>query len=273
MKKTISIIALLIVLCGCMKVDINYIIDEKHNVKLSYHIVFDEDKIDRGIKSDVMTLINDTAKKYENAGFTVTIKENGTDYTFTLEKKAASYEEAFKILEEIITNPEISIFLVADIHSSTEEYEQAFGFYFETDLGRILESTGTNKLPPTIRAEINEALNESTVNFTVTLPQVNVVAVNEDVIVETKNKKTTFTLPMNWEGTSVMDFTARMSLDNNKMTPHTMEDSIQNTENQIGLYQALFYGGVGASVISSGVLVYSKIIKKKEVVAKEGSDA
>ena len=273
MKKIISVLILLIMLCGCAKAEISYSIDEKYNVKVTYHIEIDEEKMDSSIRSNVISLINSTSKKYEREGFTVTSKENAIDYTFTLEKKADSYEEAVEILREIITNPEISFFLVADVHGSSEEYEQVLDFYFETDLGRILESTGTNKLPPTIRAEINEALNESTVNLTVTLPQVNVVAVNEDVIVENKDKKTTFTLPMKWEGTSIMDFTARMSLDNNKMTPHTMEDSIQNTKNQIGMYQALFYGGSGLSVACSLGLVYSTMKKKKEVVTKEGSDA
>ena len=271
MKKIISVIVLLIILCGCMKAEINYSIDEKHTVKVTYHIEIDEEKIDMALRGDVNTLIKNTAKKYENKGFAVTSKEEELNYTFTLEKKTGSYEEAFEILEAVITDPEISLFLVADIHSYTDEYEQVLAFYFETDLGRMLESTGTNTLPPIIRKDITDGLNESTVNLTVTLPQANVVDVSKEVIVENKNKKTTFTLPLNWEGPSILSFTTRMSLDDNKVTPYTMEDSIKNTQNQIGLYQVLLYGGVGAGLASGAGLVYSIMNKKKKTESKEGS--
>jgi len=262
---------LLVALCGCMKAEINYSIDEKHTVKVTYHIEIDEEKFDNSIRSDVKALIESTAKKYENEGFAVTRKEDEINYTFTLEKKAGSYEEAFEILEKIITDPKISFFLVADIHSYIEEYEQILDFYFETDLGRMLESTGTNTLPPTIRKDINEGLNESTVNLTVTLPHANVVDINKEAIVENKNKKTTITLPLNWEGPSILDFTVRMSLDNNKITPYTMEDSIKNTKNQIELYQVLLCGGVGVGLASGVGLVYSVMNKKKKKESEEGS--
>ena len=265
-KMIFSLILLLLTLCGCLKVDVKYSIDEKYKVTLVYDVEMDLETLDSDILADVKRFYQLLVRNYEALGFEVKGDyEENIDFTLTLEKQASSYEEAYEMLKEIITNPKYSLFTVVDMSASIEEYEQAFNFYFETDLSKIVESTELGNLPPSIRNRLYEGMDVSEISLSLTLPFSNVVEANDAVEVTTSGKKTTFTIPLNWDEPSIMDLVVRMSLDGNKMTPYPIEKSIQNTKDTIGMYRMLFFGGIGAAVLAAGGFIFMLMRKKKAV--------
>jgi hypothetical protein len=262
-KRLCSLLILLSVLYGCMKVDINYSIDEKYKVKLVYHVQMDYTVFSGEEGLRVRNMMRELVRDYEGKGFVFAGKNDETiDFTLTLEKQADSYEEAFKYLKEMITNPEISFFLKAEVSSHSEKYEQVIDFYFETNLSQIVTASNIDDLPPSIKNTLFERMKSSEVNFYLTLPTSNVVNVNEAVEVTTANRKTIFKLPISWDESSVMDLTIRMSLDDGKMTPYSIDDSIENTKRQASLYNVLFYVGIAGGIISMGGFAYLSMKKK-----------
>jgi len=262
-KRLCSLLILLSILYGCMKVDINYGIDEKYKVQLVYHVQMDNTVLSREEGIRVRNMMRELVQDYEGKGF-VFAGENDEiiDFTLTLEKQANSYEEAFEYLKEMITNSEISFFLKAEVSSHSEKYEQVLDFYFETDLSQIVVASYIDDLPPSIKNTLYERMEASEVNFYLTLPTSNVVNINEGVEVTTANRKTIFKLPISWSESSIMDLTTRMSLDDGKMTPYSIDDSIENTKRQASLYNALFYVGIAGAIISMVGFAYLSMKKK-----------
>ena len=268
MKKVrilLSSLILLVMLCGCLKVDVNYSIDEKYMVKLEYNVQVDMTVYKSTEKKEMQNILKDVVANYEARGFVCEGDyQEDVRFTLTLSKQATSYEEAYKFLEEMIVNPEISFFLKAGMDSHIEQYEQVFNFYFETDLNRIAIGSYLEDLPPTIKNSIYDQMKDSEVNLYLTLPTSNVEKANDTVEVITKDRKTTFKLPVSWSEPSIMDLVIRMSLDNGKMTPHSINDSIENTKQQASLYNILFYVGIGGAVLSIGGFGYLSMKKKSK---------
>jgi len=267
MKKIVSLIFLLVALCGCLKVDVNYSIDEKYNVKLVYDIQMDIDRetIDSDTEKDIKKIFRDISKEYEKQGFIVSGELNeAINFTLTLEKKASNYEEAYAILQDMVLDSNISFFLVADISTEVEAYEQVYNFYFETDLSRIVKATQLHELPPSIRNQLYEGMEASEISLSLSLPKINIVEMSDGIEVIESKKETKFKMPIDWEEPSIMKLVLRMSLDNNKMLPYSIDESIQKTNDQINLYNALFFGGIGGAGITLGVLAYITIKNKKE---------
>lgn len=264
-KQIVGILIALIMLSGCMNADIKYSIDEKYNVKLVYEVIIDttnmNDDIDTGIRRIVKKLI----QEYELEGFVLEgdYESEIMDFSLTLEEQADSYEDAYKKLEEILSNPKISYFLQIDLNMEVTEYEQAFIFDVETDFKQIIDNTTLNELPPTLRNTINEGIKESTINLSLSLPHINVVELSDGVATEENGRITTFQMPINFEGLTKMRLVGRMSLDENKVLSSTIDESIQKTEDQVQLYNVLFYVGIAGMIITAlGLGVY--LLRKKK---------
>ena len=264
LKRIVTALVMLTLLCGCMNMNIKYEITNKFLVKVSYEVQVDLTEIPSSEVYELKGAIVDVVTKYEERGFIITgdYKEV-IDFKMNYEKQAESYEEAYKILDELITDPEISIFLSADMNTKAQEYEQAFFFNFETDIAKILDESGLNVLPPTIKNGIYKYMENSVINLSVIMPRVNVVEIDDKTTVEHTKKNSIFSTVLSFEEATIMSFVARMSLDDGRVIDKTIDESIEATQNQIKLYGILLYVGIVVAVLSIAGLIYIKTRKKK----------
>ena len=272
LKRIVTALVMLTLLCGCMNMNIKYEITNEFLVKVSYEVQVDLTEIPSSEVYELKGAIMDVVTKYEKKGFVITgdYKEV-IDFKMNYEKQAESYEEAYKILEELMTDPEISIFLSADMNTKAQEYEQAFFFNFETDIAKILDESGLNVLPPTIKNGIYKYMENSAINLSVIMPRVNVVEIDNKTTVEHTKKNSIFSTVLSFEEATIMDFVARMSLDDGRVIDKTIDESIESTQDQIKLYGILLYVGIAVAVLSVAVLIYLKTRKKKvdDVVSED----
>lgn len=265
-KTILLVVTILLVLTGCMKASVNYGIDEKYNAYVVYDIAIDTKEMNRETLTGLRIIIEDFIDMYEKEGFIFEGEYEDVEimeFTLTLKKQGISYEDAFNKLEEIINDPKISFILLSDMSFRAEEYEQAILFQAETDISKIIATTSLNDLPPSIKDKLYYGLEASEISFSLTLPHINIIELNNEVQVDEKNKKTTLSFPLKIDGLSAIKLIARMSLDNSKMVPTTIDQSIQNTKDQIAFYQVLSYIGIGGAVLSIGFLVFYIVKKKK----------
>ena len=270
MKKLMVFLNLLlamVLLSGCMTVNISGGVDKNYNTHLSYHVQMDTTKMDSKLVWEICQFLDDTVARYMNHGFTLSggYMEEQIDFVLRREEEAESYKEAYEILKEILNDPAISFFLATDMTTHVEDYEQAFAFRAEADLNQIVEATTLETLPSSIQEMILEGIENSDVTFTLILPVSEVIDVSDDAIVKVEKDEILIHFPIDWNEPTNMNLLARMSVDEGRVVPFTIEESIMQVEDTILLYKVLLGVGVAGGVLSLSLLVYFSLKKKRAV--------
>ena len=270
MKKIIKIliIALIVVLQGCIRVDVEYGISPDHTVHLVYRVTIYTEELDFQETLEARRIADQIIAHYTREGF-VAVEESlmSSPITFELrlEKENSSFKEAYAKLQEIMVNSRISFFTAIDMTREVTQYEIGLTLNMETDIYRMLEAAGINELPPLLRREILEELQESELTLILAFPHTNIVRHSYNVSYENIGEQTIITAPLNTDQKTTIEIMGRISLENDRVLNMTIEESIERTENQIQTLQILMFAGVGGAIIGiGGILFYLKKVKKQE---------
>lgn len=257
-KTLLLVVFIGLTLSACTEAKIKYEIDKQYNVNLHYTATIDLSNVDNETRRGVLELCQTIEEEYMNIGF---ISNSEFDKSMIkidllLTKKNSNLEEAYSTLHELLINPDISYMLYSDITSSNEKYQSAYNIEFETDLPAILDSTGMNDLPPTIKNPLIEQINASNIMIELVLPYSTIVEMSESMNHSNTDTESILSMKINNDSPTNFKVMGKISLSNNKVIPKDMESSIQSTINNLNLFNYLIVGGGALSVISIISLAY-----------------
>ena len=206
MKKRILYIVLLAVLLsfllsGCIQIDIDIGIDEHFTALLSYNISLDTNGIDMQYQDVIRSALNNIGWYYqENLGFTVDFRSDTNPYVLVMTKRTenSSFEQAYKSLEYMLTNEEMTLFMDVDMALQNHERQNRYIFNATTDIPQIMQLSNAEELSPALQQQIEEALAIGEGIITLTLPASEVVSSTHQA--QVRSSQATMTVPLSYAG-------------------------------------------------------------------------
>jgi len=165
------ILAAILVLSGCTKLDITASIDKDNNVDYTYKITVTGIEDDDINHAEIKSYLGKIMLHWKGAGFTSSLIEidGGFELTATMSGQYQSREEAFAALYSFMTN-EVSPF--TDV-----EYDYNLNYYYEDyylsaglDLENMIDDDIYTVYPSTVGADVDEFLSDFKCDVTFSLP-------------------------------------------------------------------------------------------------------
>lgn len=262
--RVLSLLCMMVILSGCMKLNVDCGIKKDHSAYLTYTIELDMKELSNDLKREVVSYFKEFTNRYEEYGFTSVTKntDDTIDIVLTYQKSASNYEEAYENLKTMLNNPKISFLMSTDMTTVAEEYEQGFTFNADIDVSKIIETSYLNTLPYNINNMISAGIAKSEINFSLSLPQSTIVETNGDI--QNVSGTTKIVFPVSLTEESSFHLIARMSIDNNKAVNGDINSLTVKNKQIISLYKTLIIVAATLVVVVSIGFVYLTIKQKKD---------
>jgi hypothetical protein len=206
-------ILFLFLLCGCVEFDVELGIDENNTAFLTYHVDIDVDSFDNRQQSFLLFALQQVAFHYHSElGFYVTTRYDENPYGFTATKRVEndSFEQAFRSLESMLTDEDMSIFMQVDMdfHSSQRQVGYVFGAV--ADIGHILRSSSIDELPPSVLLQLIESYESGSGAVSISLPADELVSFSPDASL--LNGLVSMSVPLDFENETDFNLAAKLNL-------------------------------------------------------------
>lgn len=261
--------------CGCTDFQADFGIDESCNAYMKYHIQMDLNDIDSEYAQDIKDGLTYFCDYYENIlGFTVerdifdNKKTAKVDLVYTSE--CDTYAEAFDELKKMLTDPERTPFLTVEMASDTAEFEEAYSFSAQTDLSKIIATSGYEKFPKDLKEMIASGIDKTKGRFTITLPATTIVESAGDT--KLSGNFCTEEVALSLEEPLSLKLITRLSRENGLPAAVATDESIKQIHARIALYRGLAIGFIALAAIA-GVLFLIISKKRRAILGKTDTPA
>jgi len=180
----IAVFSLTIFLSGCIKIDISTGVDADFTAYLTYNIEMDVSELDASYQELFRNAVHRIGWHYhENLGFIVEMDVNSDPCTLVMTRRVLnnSYEQAFKSLEFLLTNENITPFMQVDMAFESVYRQNRYIFNAETDILQILRLSNAEELSPALQEQLRDAITTGVGSITVELPASEVVSSSHQV--------------------------------------------------------------------------------------------
>jgi len=189
MRKRVLYIILLIVsltflLSGCFKLDIDIGVDEYNTAFLSYSVEMDLEEFDMRYKERLTNALNRIGWYYqEELGFVVEldIENNPSRLVMTKRVENGSFEQAYKSLENMLKNEDMTPFMQVDMAFNSGERQNRYIFNAITDISQVMRLSNAEELSPALQEELEKAIETGEGSITLTLPASEVISSSHSV--------------------------------------------------------------------------------------------
>jgi len=157
----LSAIISVILLTGCIQVNIDIGIENDFTAYLTYEISVALDDETSEHESQLRNAINQIARHYgEELGFTVSSQTDSSPFTLTMTRRVQnnSLEQAFASIEEMLTDETMSIFMQVDMAFEGFYRQDRYLLGAIVDIPQILRMSNINELPPAVADHLNQSL-------------------------------------------------------------------------------------------------------------------
>lgn len=214
MKKWIGlcIVAMCLFLTGCSKTTIECGVDKEYNAFLKINIQADLSQLSEEDAEIVLFSLKDLAAYYENEeGYVVSLETEPTvDLQVGYVKQGNNYDEACKLLEEILTTRKMTPFTTLEFSYGGGEREVGFVLEGTIDADKILATAGIENFNKELQEFYEQAIAQSSAQLRVTLPASEVVASSAEV--SPKDGLAVMTQDISLDEQTVMELRTRASL-------------------------------------------------------------
>jgi len=169
----ISALSLMILLSACTKIDISTGIDTDFTAYLSYNIEIDVEKLDFRYHNAIKRALNEIGWYYqEELGFGVQLNIETNPYSLVMTRRIQnnSFEQAYKSLESLLINEEITPFMTLDMAFQTSERQSNYIFSATTDIPFIMSLSNAEELSPMLQQQLADSMNTGEGTITLSLP-------------------------------------------------------------------------------------------------------
>jgi len=216
MRKSLIYIVLLAVsmsllLSGCIQIDIDTGIDADFTAFLSYHIVMDVSETDPH-KSVFANAIHRIGWYYqEELGFIVQVNTEDAPFELIMTRRVEnnSFEQAFQSLEDMLTNEDISPFMMVDMAYEDFPREKTFFISAMADIPQIMRLSSAQDLTPDMQQELQDALETGSGAITVALPASELVSAS--LTADIQNNRAVMVVPLVFTEQVSFDMATRLN--------------------------------------------------------------
>ena len=206
MKKTITCLILLVLsltclLSGCIEIDVDIKIDEHFTSVLSYSISLDAGVVDAQYRDALRIALNNIGWYYqENLDFVIDLQIDSDPYVMVMTRRIEnnSLEQAYKSLEDMLTNEEMTMFMEIDMAFQSHVRQSRYILGATADIPKIIQLSNSEELTPALQQQLEEAIETGKGSITVTLPASEVVDSSHPV--QLMNNQVVMTVPMSYTG-------------------------------------------------------------------------
>jgi len=169
----IPVILMVILLSGCTKINISTGIDADFTAYLSYRIELDVTDVDLRYQNTLKRALNEIGWYYqEELNFSVELNIETNPYYVTMTRRLQnnSFEQAYQSLRFLLTNEDMTPFLMVDMASQTTERQNMYILNASTDIPHIMSLTNAEELSPALQEQLTKAIETGEGSITLTLP-------------------------------------------------------------------------------------------------------
>jgi len=217
MKKHIVYVILLVVslvllLSGCVQLDIDTGIDADFTAYLSYHIMLDVGESDMH-RSELLFALNKIGWHYQqNLGFTVEINIETAPYFLIMTRRVEndSFEQAFESLKEMLTDESMTPFMQVDMASQSFFRQERYILSATADIPQIMRLSNVEELSPDLQQQLEDAMEAGKGTITLTLPASEVVSFSHQASIQ--GNQMVMVVPLEFSDKTELELAAKLNL-------------------------------------------------------------
>jgi len=221
-------VLLLVLLSGCIRVDVSLGIDEDFTAWLSYQITLDIDESDLQYQNEMKHALNQIGWHYQEAlGFTVGLDIDDPPYMLTMTRQVpnSSFSQAFSSLEDMLTNEDITIFMQVDMVTEGFTRQDRYMLSALTDIPQIMRLSNAEDLTPYIKARLEEGLEAGKGDITITLPASELISSSHTASI--KNNHVAMSVPLEFTGQTGFELAAKINYLSDGTPGGTLEEILR----------------------------------------------
>ena len=196
---TILSIIFLLLLSGCIKIEIDTGIDENLTAYLSYSIELDVSELDGRYHNSLQRALNEIGWTYqEEFDFVVSLDTESNPYVLTMTKSIRndSLEQAYDSLEHLLTNENVTPFMQIDTAFQSTQRQNRYIFSATADIPQIMRLSNVEELPPAMKDQFEESMRTGGGSITLTLPVSELI--NSSHQAEMQNNQAVMVVPLSY---------------------------------------------------------------------------
>lgn len=262
----LTAVLICVVFCGCADFYADFGIDEDCSAYMEYHIKMDLSDVDSEHAQSIIDGLNYFCDCYENnfgfkakRKFADLTKERSAAVDLTYKVECETREEAFEELKKMLTDPKLTPFVSVEMAADKAEFEEGYSFTAETDLSKILATSGYESFPKDLKEMIAAGIEEAKGSFKITLPATTIVESVGNT--ELDGNFCTEEIPLSLKEPMKVNLKTRLSLEDGLPAAVSTDESIKQLQSKIALFRGI---AIGFSVFALAAATLIIVFKKRQ---------
>jgi len=207
------VLSLVVLLSACTTIDISAGIDADFTAYLSYYIELDISDVDPRYHSALTRALNQIGWYYqEELDFTAELNITVEPYSLRMTRRLQnnSLEQAYRSLEFLLTNEDITPFMTVDMAYQSSERQNRYIFSASTDIPHIMSLSNAEELSPALQEQLIKGIEASKGSITISMPEGELVSSSHPV--NSQSDRSVMVVPLSFTEQTNLQLTGTISL-------------------------------------------------------------
>ncbi|MCL2663261.1 MAG: hypothetical protein FWE83_08045 [Oscillospiraceae bacterium] len=216
-KHTIVVLLLILLsllfLSGCINIEIEAGIDEHFTSYLIYHIELDAGELDERYQNSLRRALNEIGWNYqEEHDFVVSFNTDSMPYVLTMTRRIEnnSFEQAYRSLEALLTNENITPFMTVGMAFEHSERQSRYIFEAMTDIPQIMRLSNAEELTPELQQQLEDAIATGDGSVTIKIPVSELVSSSHSV--NTESNRAIMKVPLSYTSQTELELSGIVNI-------------------------------------------------------------
>ena len=256
----LSVILLPVLISGCIQIDIDLGIDENFTSYLSYTISVDAEDMEPRYQIALRNALIEIGSYYhERLGFLVSFHLDSEPYSLIMVRRVEnhSFEQAYKSLETMLTNEDITLFTEVDMAYERHERQNRYIFSAAADIPKIIELSNAEELSPALQQRLEDAMEAGAGDITLTLPASEIVSSSHQV--QMSSHQAVMTVPLSYTNQTGFEMAGVIDLLNDGTAGGSLDEILR----ELYLYRNIAIAACFAALLILLLLLIIRNVRKK----------
>ena len=209
----LPLMVILLLLSGCIRIDIDTGIDSNYTAYISYNISLDISDIDPIYQNEITRAMHRIGWHYqEYLGFTVGVNTEEFPVTLSMTRRIENknLEQAFDSLKELLSDEDSTIFMQVDMAFQGFERQERYMISAMADIPQVLRLSNAEDLTSSLHQVFTEGIQEGTGSITLTLPADELISSTHRASIQ--YNRATMEVPLNFMEQTSFDLAAFINI-------------------------------------------------------------